>query len=164
MLWTIGHSTRAIRDFLHILQAHEIRCLVDVRRFPYSRRHPQFNTDALQGSLIGARIQYHALPALGGRRTAKPDSINQGWRNAGFRGYADYMGTDQFWSGVDELMKLAGASPTVIMCAESLPWRCHRSLIADAMISRGWTVHHIMTATKIDRHCLTPFGGCQVHS
>lgn len=157
LLWTVGHSTRPIAEFIELLQAHGIQLLVDVRTIPYSRRNPQFNTDTLADSLVKASLQHQHLPALGGRRRSRPDSVNLGWRSAGFRGYADYMQTAPFWQSLEELMKLATATTTAIMCAEAVPWRCHRSLIADALVSRGWTVRHILTSAKADPHTLTPF-------
>lgn len=156
-LWTIGHSTRPIEEFIELLQARGIRLLVDVRTIPYSRRNPQFNTAALAESLVQAGLQYLHLPTLGGRRKSRPDSGNLGWRNVGFRGYADYMQTDIFWGALEELMVHGKKSPTAIMCAEAVPWRCHRSLIADALVSRGWTVRHILTTVEAQPHQLTPF-------
>ena len=156
-LWTVGHSTRSIDIFIKLLKAHEITLLVDVRIIPYSRRHPQFQTASLAVSLQDAGLRYHHLAALGGRRKSQPDSINLGWRNAGFRGYADYMQTELFEKGLEELTLLAEATRTVVMCAEALPWRCHRSLIGDALVSRGWEVRHIVTTRKADVHTLPPF-------
>ncbi len=156
-LWTVGHSTRRVEELTEFLHAHGVLRLVDVRSIPYSRRNPQFNADVLVRSLASAGLHYQALPALGGRRKSRPDSVNLGWRNAGFRGYADYMQTAAFWTGVEELMELTAHAPSAIMCAEAVPWRCHRSLVADAMVSRGCTVRHILTETKADSHILTPF-------
>ena len=171
--FTIGHSTRSIEEFLDLLQAHGIQLLVDVRRFPASRRYPHFNQATLAQSLHAAGIRYLHMPALGGRRPAKPDSINLGWRNAGFRGYADYMQTNEFWRALEELMDLAQETrpfsparpgraetrpcPAAIMCAEAVPWRCHRNLISDALVSKEWRVSHILSASKVDRHTLTSF-------
>lgn len=160
-LWTIGHSTRPIEEFIELLQTHGIRLLVDVRTLPYSRRNPQFNTDALAESLVQAGLQYQHLPALGGRRKSRPDSVNLGWRNVGFRGYADYMQTDEFWRALEELMALGEKAPTAIMCAEAVPWRCHRSLIADALVTRGWTIQHILSTAGVHPHQLTPFAKIQ---
>ena len=160
-LWTIGHSTRPIEEFIELLQAHGIRLLVDVRTLPYSRRNPQFNTGALAESLVKAGLQYQHLPALGGRRKSRPDSVNLGWRNASFRGYADYMQTDEFWRALEELMAYGKKRPTAIMCAEAVPWRCHRSLIADALVSRGWTVRHILSTAEAQPHQLTSFVNIQ---
>jgi uncharacterized protein (DUF488 family) len=156
-LWTIGHSTRPIDEFLALLKAHDIQQLVDVRTVPKSRHNPQFNTDRLAKSLKKAGLVYHHMPQLGGLRKAKKDSINTGWRNASFRGYADYMQTDQFVEALEELMAYGTDKSTAIMCAEAVPWRCHRSLIADALTSRGWTVQDIMTEQRADPHRLTPF-------
>ncbi|WP_447601511.1 DUF488 domain-containing protein [Nitrospira sp. Nam80] len=203
-IWTIGHSTRSIEEFIDLLKEPGIRSLVDVRRFPASRRYPHFNGTLLAQSLKDAGIQYHHMPALGGRRPARRDSPNIGWRNAGFRGYADYMETDEFWEALEELMASAETrpstilptrpgrtetrpstisptcpgrtemrpstisptrpgrtemrpSPMVIMCAEAVPWRCHRNLIADALVTRGWRVLHIISANRTDTHTLTSF-------
>lgn len=157
VLWTIGHSTRTVEDFIELLGAHDIRLLADVRVIPYSRRNPQFNTDTLGKSLEQAGIRYLTCGELGGRRKAQRDSINLGWRNTSFRGYADYMQTPPFWEALEGLMEQATTTRTAIMCAEAVPWRCHRSLIADAFVSRGWTVRHILTSDKADPHHLTPF-------
>jgi len=157
ILWTIGHSTRPIDEFLDLLKAHGIQRLVDVRTVPKSRHNPQFNTDQLAKSLKKAGLTYSHMPQLGGLRKAKRDSINVGWRNASFRGYADYMQTDEFWIALKELMADSRRLKTAIMCAEAVPWRCHRSMIADALVSRGWTVKHIMSSTKADDHQLTSF-------
>jgi uncharacterized protein (DUF488 family) len=157
LIFTVGHSTRPIEEFLGLLSAHGVRQLVDVRLIPYSRRNPQFNTRALQATLHGAGIGYQSMRDLGGRRKSRPDSPNLGWRNASFRGYADYMQTDLFWHALEQLMQLAAAQPTAIMCAEAVPWRCHRSLIADALVSRGWDVRHIMSHAQAEPHALTAF-------
>lgn len=157
LIWTLGHSTRPIEAFLALLKAHAIQQIVDVRAFPYSRRNPQFHTTALTVTLHEAGLAYQHLPLLGGRRKSRPDSINQGWRNSSFRGFADYMQTDPFQQGLSELITWADNERTAIMCAEAVPWRCHRSLIADALVTLGWDVRHIMTLTKADRHRLTPF-------
>jgi len=156
-LWTIGHSTRPIEEFIELLQAHGVQLLVDVRTIPYSRRNPQFNTGALAESLLRAGLRYQHLPTLGGRRKSRPDSVNLGWRNVGFRGYADYMQTNEFLRALEELMAYGKERATAIMCAEAVPWRCHRSLIADALVSRGWTVRHILTTAEAQPHQLTPF-------
>lgn len=157
LIWTVGHSTRPIETFLALLQAHLIQQIIDVRAFPYSRRNPQFHATDFVVSLQQAGLAYHHLPLLGGRRKSRPDSINQGWRNASFRGYADYMQTEPFQTGLSELMTWADDQRTAMICAEAVPWRCHRALIADALVSRGWDVRHIMTATKADLHRMTPF-------
>ena len=154
---TIGHSTRAIEEFISMLQAHGVQQLADVRTIPRSRRVPQFNQDALAAKLEAAGIRYVHLKALGGLRHPKKDSINLGWRNASFRGYADYMGTAEFRAALARLLELAQTKRTVIMCAEAVPWRCHRSLIADALLARGVTVEDIFSATRRSPHEMTPF-------
>ncbi|MEW6248667.1 MAG: DUF488 domain-containing protein [Nitrospirota bacterium] len=156
-LWTIGHSTSPIEAFIGLLRAHGIRTLVDVRRFPVSRRHPQFNAEPLANSLREAGVHYRHMPELGGRRKSRPDSVNLGWRSDGFRGYADYMQTDDFRGALGELMACGESGPTAVMCAEAVPWRCHRSLIADALASRDWRVRHIISAAEATPHRLTPF-------
>ena len=156
-LWTVGHSTRSFPDFLALLHAGEIRVLVDVRRYPVSRRHPQFNMEALSTTLPDHGIEYRPMGDLGGRRKALPDSVNRGWRNESFRGYADYMQTDAFRQVLEDLLSLAAAARTAIMCAEAVPWRCHRSLISDAVVSRGWKVHHILSRDQVDPHTLCAF-------
>jgi len=157
VLFTIGHSTHSIEEFLALLSAHAIRHLVDVRSIPKSRHVPQFNSEALKSSLQAAGISYTHLKDLGGRRHSRKDSINTGWRNSSFRGYADYMATAQFAEGLAALIQIAAATPTTIMCAEAVPWRCHRSLIADALILKGWQVRDILTAAPAAEHRTTPF-------
>ena len=140
-IWTIGHSTRTIDEFISLLKENEIKLLVDVRAWPGSKRYPQFNKDALAESLNAHGIRYEHFPELGGKRKSKPDSRNTAWRNASFRGYADYMETEQFQKGIERLARTSAAAkpcPTAIMCAEAVWWRCHRSLIADYLKSRGW--------------------------
>jgi uncharacterized protein (DUF488 family) len=155
---TIGHSTHPIEEFVRILAAHGIRQLVDVRTIPRSRRNPQFNRENLPASLEAAGIGYLHMPGLGGLRHPRKDSINTGWRNASFRGYADYMQTPEFDENLNDLMQLASKAPSAIMCAEAVPWRCHRSLIADALLARGVVpVLEILSATKIQPHVMTPF-------
>ncbi|TKB75188.1 MAG: DUF488 domain-containing protein [Nitrospira sp.] len=156
-IWTIGHSTRPIGEFTDVLRAHEIRLLVDVRTIPRSRHNPQFNADALATILNEAGLNSLHLPALGGLRKARKDSINSGWRNAGFRGYADYMQMEEFQRGLEELMAYGTDMKTAIMCAEAVPWRCHRSLIADALMTHGWGIQHIMSSEKATQHVLTSF-------
>jgi Protein of unknown function, DUF488 len=156
-VFTIGHSTRTIEDFLSILKAHGVERLVDVRSIPKSRRVPQFNSDALAASLRGQGVAYLHLKNLGGLRHAKRDSVNLGWRNASFRGYADYMASEEFRDGLQRLLQLANAKRTAIMCAEAVPWRCHRSLIGDALLVRGVNVEDIMSATSARPHEMTPF-------
>ncbi len=159
-VYTVGHSTLPIGDFLGIIQAHGIEQVVDVRRMPRSRTNPQFNQDELSRSLAEAGIGYHHLEALGGLRRARPDSPNTGWRNASFRGYADYMLTDTFRRALDELIALAAARCTAIMCAEAVPWRCHRSLIADALVAQGLRVYDLI-GTTCRPHALSPMARLQ---
>jgi uncharacterized protein (DUF488 family) len=156
-VYTIGHSTRAAAEFVGLLEMRAVRMLVDVRTIPRSRHNPQFNSDALPATLAAADIQYAHMPSLGGLRRAQPDSVNTGWRNASFRGYADYMQTSAFAAAIDELIDIARAQPTAIMCAEAVPWRCHRSLIADALLVRGVTAIEIISVTRTTPHALTPF-------
>ena len=156
-LWTLGHSTRPIEEFIGLLRAHQISLLVDVRTVPRSRYNPQFNRDTLAQSLRDAGIAYHHCPELGGLRKPKKDSVNRGWRNESFRGYADYMQTEEFHRAIEALMALGSQEKTTVMCAEAVPWRCHRSLIADALMSRGWDVRHIMSPEKAAPHVLTSF-------
>ena len=157
IICTIGHSTRAIDEFIALLRAHEITHLVDVRTVPRSRHNPQFNKDQLPVSLNGASVRYSHMPGLGGLRRTRPDSVNDGWRNASFRGYADYMQTDEFVDNIRELMALAAAEKCALMCAEAVPWRCHRSLIADALVVRGVRVDEIIGLNSCKPHRLTPF-------
>ncbi|MDH3503392.1 MAG: DUF488 domain-containing protein [Nitrospirota bacterium] len=157
VLRTIGHSRRPIEEFIELLQTHGIQVLTDVRITPYSRRNPQFHSEALAKSLANRGIQSRHMPSLGGRRKSRPDSVNVGWRNEGFRSYADYMQTQDFWDALDDLMATGHRLPVAIMCAEAVPWRCHRTLISDALVSRGWTVQHIISPNSIQTHTLTPF-------
>jgi uncharacterized protein (DUF488 family) len=154
---TIGHSTRTIDEFIRLLQAHRAKCVVDVRTVPRSRHNPQFSKDSLPGSLKNAGVGYVHVPGLGGLRHAKRDSPNVGWRNASFRGYADYMQTPEFEQSLEELIRLAKQERIAIMCAEAVPWRCHRSLIADALLVRGIRTEDIMSPTRRRVHVLTPF-------
>ena len=154
---TVGHSTRPIDDFLALLRAHGVERVVDVRTIPRSRHNPQFNGDALAASLRRARIAYTHLKSLGGLRHARADSRNLGWRNASFRGFADYMETPEFEQGLVRLLELAARKRCAVLCAEAVPWRCHRSLIADALTVRSIPVSHIMNATKSNPHSLTSF-------
>ncbi len=156
-VWTIGHSTRPIEEFIGLLHIHQISLLIDVRTVPRSRYNPQFNTDTLAQSLRAAGLPYRHLPELGGLRKPKKDSINGGWRNASFRGYADYMQTGGFTHALEALMADSRLQPTAVMCAEAVPWRCHRSLMADALVCRGWNSLHIMSETRADLHTLTSF-------
>ena len=155
-IWTIGHSTREIDDFVSLLEENGIKLIADVRMFPGSKRYPQFGRDALAKSLREHRIRYEHFPELGGRRKAKPDSRNTAWRNESFRGYADYMETDEFGTGIARLIDLAEKSgPTAIMCAEAVWWRCHRSLISDHLKARGVEVLHILDHNKVEPHPFT---------
>ena len=172
-IWTIGHSTRDIDEFISLLMENEVKLLVDVRAWPGSKRYPQFNRDALAESLNAHGIRYEHFPELGGKRKSKPDSRNTAWRNASFRGYADYMETQQFRTGVERLLAFArsgglgsrrnerdgweAVTPcrTAIMCAEAVWWRCHRSLIADYLKARGVEVLHVLGANKVEPHPYT---------
>ena len=153
----MGHSTLPIERFLGLLAAYGIKQLADVRTVPRSRRNPQFNADTLRESLQTAGVAYVPLTELGGLRKPRPDSPNAGWRNDSFRGYADYMQTEGFASGLARLVELAGERRTAIMCAEAVPWRCHRSLVADALAVRGIGVVEILSETSYREHALTPF-------
>ena len=154
-VWTIGHSTRPLQVFLDLLAGYGIQAVADVRRFPGSRRHPQFAQDALSASLEADGITYRWLPALGGRRRPRSDSPNTAWRNASFRGYADHLGSAEFSAGLDELLELSGRRRTTLMCAEALWWRCHRALIADVLCIRGVEVVHILDGQNSVRHPYT---------
>jgi uncharacterized protein (DUF488 family) len=155
-IWTIGHSTRNIEVFISLLEANGIKLLADVRSLPGSKRYPQFNKEALAESLNTNGIRYEHFPDLGGRRKPKPDSRNMAWRNASFRGYADYMKTEEFQKSVDRFLALAGeAGPAAIMCAEAVWWRCHRSLISDYLKARSIEVIHILGANKTEPHPFT---------
>ena len=154
---TIGHSTRTIDEFIRLLQAHRAKCVVDVRTVPRSRHNPQFDKTSLPGALKKAGLGYVHLPGLGGLRHARRDSVNLRWRNASFRGYADYMQTPEFEQSLDELIQLANQERIVLMCAEAVPWRCHRSLIADALLVRGIRTEDILSPARRQVHTLTPF-------
>jgi uncharacterized protein (DUF488 family) len=156
-VFTIGHSTRPLEEFIEILRAHGVQRVVDVRSIPRSRHNPQFNRESLAQHLRAARIGYVHLKKLGGLRHAKADSVNLGWHNSSFRGFADFMQTDEFLAGLERLQKLAAAKPTAIMCAEAVPWRCHRSLIADALVVRHFPVKDILSVARAQEHELTPF-------
>lgn len=156
-IWTVGHSKQTGEALLALLTAHGIAQLVDVRAIPYSQRHPQFNRERLARSLRGVGLQYLHCPELGGRRSPRPGSINCGWRNEGFRGYADYMQTDEFAQALERLMAICTEQPTAILCAEALPWRCHRSLVADALVTRGRHVRHILSPWLAQPHLMTAF-------
>ncbi len=157
MILTVGHSTHPIAGFIEMLQAHGVALLVDVRTVPRSRHNPQFNRETLPTSLEAAGIRYHHMPDLGGLRHPRRDSVNTAWRNSSFRGYADYMHMPAFAAALEELVALSADHQAAIMCAESVPWRCHRSLIADALSVRAIPVEHIMSASLRKPHSLTPF-------
>ena len=154
---TIGHSTRTIEEFIHLLKTHGVTCVLDVRTIPRSRRNPQFNRDTLSASLKDVGIAYTHVAALGGLRRPRPDSINMGWKNASFRGYADHMQTPEFGASLENLMELAKKQWVALMCAEAVPWRCHRSLIADALVARGIPTEHIISESRRDAHVLRSF-------
>ena len=154
-IWTIGHSTRPIEEFLDLLAAARIQTIADVRSFPGSRKYPQYGKEALAAALASHSIGYQWLQALGGRRRASPDSPNTAWRNASFRGYADYMSSEEFEHGLTQLLVMASKARTAIMCAEAVWWRCHRSMIADALCVRGIEVVHILDAKHTKVHPMT---------
>jgi uncharacterized protein (DUF488 family) len=154
-VWTIGHSTRSIEAFIALLHEHEITALADVRFFPGSRRFPHFGKDNLTASLADQGITYFHFPELGGRRRAKPDSVNNAWRNEAFRGYADYMASSEFDAGMARLLEIAAAQRTAIMCAEAVWWSCHRALISDWLKARGHHVIHILNVGKSQAHSYT---------
>lgn len=153
-VWTIGHSTRPFAEFVALLRENEVAAIADVRRFPGSRRHPEYGRDALRAALAAIGLGYLWLPELGGRRRARPDSPNTAWRNPAFRGYADHMASDEFRRGWRQLVAFCAAQPTALMCAELLWWRCHRALVADALVADGITVIHILGAGKTALHVL----------
>ena len=154
---TIGHSTRTLEEFIGLLKIHGAIRVVDVRTVPRSRHNPQFNKTSLPRALKKVGLGYVHMPGLGGLRHAKPDSLNVGWRNASFRGYADYMQTPEFTRSLDELIQSANQERVVLMCAEAVPWRCHRSLIADALLVRGIRTEDIMSPNHCQAHTLTLF-------
>jgi uncharacterized protein (DUF488 family) len=156
-IFTIGHSNRTWLEFLKLLRAHGIQRVIDVRSIPASRHNPQFNRAVLAAKLRSTKIAYVHLRKLGGRRRAKSNSVNMGWRNTSFRGYADFMQTAEFQAGLDRAIKLAAKKKTVLMCAEAVPWRCHRSLIADALLVRKIRVADIVGGKTARAHKLTPF-------
>jgi uncharacterized protein (DUF488 family) len=156
-IFTLGHSTLPIDQFIALLQTYGIACVADVRTVPRSRHNPQFTSDALARALKAVNIEYVPVPALGGLRHARKDSINSGWRNESFRGYADYMQTDEFEAGLRTLIHMSQANRTAIMCAEAVPWRCHRSLVADALGVRGIPAVEILSKSSYRLHQLTPF-------
>jgi uncharacterized protein (DUF488 family) len=154
VLYTIGHSTRSLQQFFDLLTSHGITAVVDVRRYAGSRRYPHFAKDALAASLPAIAVDYHHDSALGGRREPRADSVNTAWRNAQFRGYADYMQTPEFDAALARLIKLGSDRTTAIMCAEAVPWRCHRQLIADALVARGVEVRHVLGEGRAEPHTL----------
>jgi uncharacterized protein (DUF488 family) len=154
---TIGHSTHPIDEFIDLLKAHDVKKLVDVRTIPKSRHNPQFNQETLSERLRDAGIMYVHMPGLGGLRHTVKDSLNTGWRNPSFRGFADYMQTGEFEKNLEELIEISKKQTTVIMCAEAVPWRCHRSLIADALLVRGVKVEDIIGTQTCRPHDLTPW-------
>lgn len=155
-LYTIGHSTREIGEFIALLRGNGIANLVDIRRYPGSRRYPQFGSESLKWSLEGAGITYRHAPELGGRRSPAADSPNTAWRNLQFRGYADYAATPEFQDGLERLIRESAASRTSVMCAEAVPWRCHRMLLADNVVARGIEVFHIIGPGEPKPHTLNP--------
>ncbi len=154
---TIGHSTQSLEDFIHLLQAHDVKKVVDVRTVPRSQHNPQFNRETLPANLGPAGIGYIHLSGLGGLRHPHPDSPNRGWRNSSFRGFADYMQTQDFEKSLEMMIQFARQERISLMCAEALPWRCHRSLIADALLIRGIRVEHILSPTHCQPHSFTPW-------
>jgi uncharacterized protein (DUF488 family) len=155
IIWTIGHSTRTIDDLVGMLQSFRIALIADVRSYPGSKRYPQFNKEALEISLPQSNIKYVQIKDLGGRRRANSDSKNTVWRNDAFRGFADYMETDAFKKGIEQMQSLADKQRIAYMCSEAVWWRCHRSLISDYLKSIGWTVMHIMDIGKAEEHPYT---------
>ena len=154
---TVGHGRRSLQEFAELLNSFAVTLVVDVRTIPRSRHNPQFNRETLPEDLASQGISYHHQPGLGGLRKTRPDSINSGWHNSAFRGFADYMQTDAFRSSLDELINMASGQIPALMCAESLPWRCHRSLIADALLIRGIPVLHLFKPGLAEAHQLTGF-------
>jgi uncharacterized protein (DUF488 family) len=155
-LWTVGHSTRPIEEFLDLLRAHGVTRIADVRRFPGSRKHPHFHPEALARALADAGIGYTPMLDLGGRRRPRPDSPHAAWRNEAFRGYADYMDTTEFAAAAARLAEVAREGRVAVMCAEGVWWRCHRSMIADCFKAHGWTVLHILGPAEPREHPYTP--------
>jgi len=156
-IFTIGHSTRPIEEFVELLRANGVKQLIDIRTVPRSARNPQFNRDTLPEALARAGIEYLHMPELGGLRHPRPDSRNGAWRNDSFRGYADYMQTPEFARAIEKLIERGAEKQTAVMCAEAVPWRCHRSLVGDALVARGIAVEDIMGAGRRQPHKLTPF-------
>lgn len=157
MIYTIGHSTRSIEEFVELLETHGIKQIADVRTVPQSRRHPQFGRDALEASLAAHDIGYRHFPELGGLRKPRKDSINTAWQHPGFRGYADHMQTDEFCQGLSALERFTSVMSTSVLCAEAVWWQCHRRLLADALTVRGIPVRHILSAAPPKPHELSEF-------
>jgi uncharacterized protein (DUF488 family) len=157
VIFTVGHSTRSAEEFTTLMKAHGVEAVADVRTIPKSRRYPHFNADEMERWLPEAQVQYLPMKELGGLRKPNKDSINIGWKNESFRGYADYMLTESFERGLERLLDEARKRRVAVMCAEAVPWRCHRSLIGDALVARGWTVLDIMSRTAAKEHKLTSF-------
>jgi uncharacterized protein (DUF488 family) len=157
VIFTIGHSTRPIEEFIGLLRVNGVEQLIDIRTIPKSRHNPQFNSETLAAALGAAGIRYTHLKELGGLRRAQADSVNLGWRNASFRGFADYMQAEEFAAGLARAIRLAEERPSALMCAEAVPWRCHRSLVADALVVRGIRVMEIISEAAPKEHALTPF-------
>lgn len=160
-VFTVGHSTRPIEEFVALLAAHGVTLLLDVRTVPGSRHNPQYNRETLPGALAAHGVGYQHVPGLGGFRKTHPGSPNGAWRNLSFRGYADYMQTPEFAGQLDDLIVRAGRERIAVMCAEAVPWRCHRSLIADALLVHGVQVEELVSATRRQAHRLTPFASVQ---
>jgi len=156
-IFTIGHSTRPLEELIELLRAHEVRRVIDIRTIPRSRHNPQYNRETLGPALRSRKIGYVHLKGLGGLRRAKPDSKNVGWHNASFRGYADYMQTPEFDAALKRAIRLSAVKPSALMCAEAVPWRCHRWLVADALAARKFPVKHILSVARANKHKLTSF-------
>lgn len=154
---TVGHSTRTAEELIGLLEAHGATLIADVRKMPRSKRNPRFNAETLSAELKKHGIGYLHLPSLGGLRRPRPDSPNTGWRNESFRGYADYMQTPEFQEGLEEIISLRGEERPCLMCAEAVPWRCHRRIIADALLARGFAVGHVLGESRLQTHTLTPW-------
>jgi uncharacterized protein (DUF488 family) len=156
-IYTVGHSTRTQRELFEVIHSFEVHLLVDIRSVPRSSYNPQFDSKVLSLAASRERVRYLHMPKLGGLRRPRIDSHNDAWRNEGFRGYADYMETEEFDTALDELCDLANGNTTCIMCAEAVPWRCHRSLVSDALVARGHSVEHITACGRASEHRIAPF-------
>jgi uncharacterized protein (DUF488 family) len=161
LIYTVGHSNKSLDDFIALLKAHSVSRILDVRRYPASRKWPHFNAAALAASLPAAGVDYVGLPHLGGRRRPRPDSPHRAWREEAFRGFADFMDTPEFAAGLAEVERLAAERPSALMCAEALPWKCHRSLIADALVARGWEARDVMSPGEARPHRIPKFARLQ---